>query len=266
MRIYVVTHKPVKLDQLKLDKCYLVIRVGVYSKETNTLLSDSTGDNIAEKNPNYCELTSQYWMWKNDKDSQIIGMCHYRRYFTMHPISVSPSFFLREKDIDTLMDTFDAIVPPNQSYCIGAYRKYLCCGFEKDLEITKEAISKLYPDYIPFYEKYFENSPAFRLGNMLIMKRAVFDSYCEWLFRILQYVEERTDLTGYSAQQARIYGYLSERLLNVWLFANKIKCKELRVVNTEEPHTPMYYVKEVLKTIKVYDKLKSLIFRVKFAK
>lgn len=266
MKIYVVTHKPVQLDNLGLDECYSVIRVGAYSKENNALLSDATGNNIAQKNPNYCELTAQYWIWKNDIKSKVIGMCHYRRYFTTHPISVNPKYFLKEKDIDTIMKFYEAIVPLNQSYCMGAYNKYLCCGFEKDLETTKEAIRDLYPDYIPYYEKHFENSPSFRLGNMIVMKRAVFDSYCEWLFNVLHYVEEHTDLTGYSVQEARIYGYLSERLLNVWLSANSIKCKALRIVNTEEPHTPVYYIKESLKAIRLYDLLKSLIFRIRFRK
>jgi len=96
------------------------------------------------------------------------------------------------------------------------------------------------------------------------MKREVFDAYCEWLFNILQYVEKRTDLSGYSAQEARIYGYLSERLLNVWLFANKVKCKSMRIVNTEEIHNVTYYGKEILKFIKIYDLIKSLIFRLQY--
>ena len=28
----------------------------------------------------YCELTTQYWAWKN-VDAEYIGFCHYRRYF-----------------------------------------------------------------------------------------------------------------------------------------------------------------------------------------
>ena len=26
---------------------------------------DNEGDNISEKNPDYCELTAQYWAWKH---------------------------------------------------------------------------------------------------------------------------------------------------------------------------------------------------------
>lgn len=261
MKIYVVTHKPVDLQSLSLDKCYSLIRVGPYSIQESALLSDATGDNIAEKNPNYCELTAQYWMWKNDNTSDVIGICHYRRYFSTHPLSVNPKYFLKERDVEKILEAYDAIVPFDQSYCIGAVRKYLCCGYEKDLKITKDAICELYPEYLAFYEKHFENSASFRLGNMVIMKRKFFDAYCEWLFNILQYVEKHTDLTGYTAQEARIYGYLSERLLNVWLSANKIRCKPMRIVNTEETHNGIYYAKEFLKEIKVYDTIKSAIFK-----
>ncbi|MDD7441233.1 MAG: DUF4422 domain-containing protein, partial [Sutterellaceae bacterium] len=43
------------------------------------IIGDDTGDNISRKNPNYCELTAQYWAWKNC-DSDYIGFMHYRRH------------------------------------------------------------------------------------------------------------------------------------------------------------------------------------------
>lgn len=260
--IYVVSHKPFDQKQYHLDPCYQVIRVGKYSKEENAVgISDATGENIAAKNPNYCELTAHYWIWKNDSKSDVKGLCHYRRYFTSAKVSANSKHILGEKDIDSLLQKYDAIIPLDQSYICGAYKKYLGCGFKKDLDITKEAIKTLTPEYLEYYEKDFENSASFCLGNMLIAKKEVFDAYSEWLFKILDYVEMHTDLTGYTTQEARIYGYISERLLKVWFNANHIKYTTMRVINTEDHHGVKFYAKEILKTGGIYDFIKKMIFK-----
>ncbi len=42
---------------------------------------DDSGENISEKNPQYCELTPQYWAWKNE-NFDFAGFFHYRRYLS----------------------------------------------------------------------------------------------------------------------------------------------------------------------------------------
>ena len=44
------------------------------------MLRDDDGENISKKRNEYCELTTQYWAWKNLK-ADYYGFCHYRRYF-----------------------------------------------------------------------------------------------------------------------------------------------------------------------------------------
>lgn len=264
INVYVVSHKPVDIKKYNLDPCYKIIRVGKYARDnTVSEISDCTGDNISEKNPNYCELTAQYWIWKNDKESDIKGMCHYRRFFTKKRVSVSSDYFLQEKDMQQIFEKYDAIVPLYQNFWYGAQKKYLYCGYEKDLQTTKEAIKTLYPEYLPYYVSCFEESAGFRIGNMIIAKKEIFDEYSKWLFDVLEYVEKHTDLSKYTDQQARIYGYISERLMHVWLSANNnIKCKSMRFVNTDEKHTVLYYIKEILKIGGIYDFIKGCIFSV----
>ena len=65
--------------------------------------------------------------------------------------------------------------------------------------------------------------------NMFVMRRDLFDQYCEWMFSILEEIENRVDISGYDAYEARIYGFVSEILLDVWIEANKINYKEQNV-------------------------------------
>ena len=59
----------------------LPIEVGadLRSKHIEGYIQDNSGDNISVKNKMYCELTAQYWAWKN-LDADYYGFFHYRRY------------------------------------------------------------------------------------------------------------------------------------------------------------------------------------------
>ena len=56
--------------------------------------------------------------------------------------------------------------------------------------------------------------------NMFIMKRDVFESYCNFMFNVLSKLEKHIDISKYSVQEARVYGYISELLMDVWLYTN----------------------------------------------
>lgn len=231
-RIYVVTHKKVKK---RLPKLYKYIQVGKsFSNEDYGYLSDDTGDNIALKNKNYCELTALYWIWKNVIDVDVVGICHYRRFFTKNYYSNSALSFITSRDIDKILKKYDVIVPQKEDWKEYTVREYYskCNGFDKDINTTREGILKMFPDYIQSFDVVMSSHKAFYF-NMFILKKELFDSYCEWLFAILNYVEEHTDISNYSKQEARIFGYISEILLNVWIEKNKLKYKELKVVNVE---------------------------------
>lgn len=263
IKVYVVQHKEVDLKKYRLDSCYQAIRVGAYAQEKSDLRADNTGDHISWKNPNYCELTALYWIWKNDREADIIGLCHYRRFFTKSILSVHPKNFLISSDIEKYMKKYDVIVAKKAFSYRGAYNAYLDCGHEKDLQITKEAISMLYPDYQISYENVFEKAAGNYPANMIITKKELFDNYCKWLFELLEYVETKTNLEKYSRQEARVFGYLAERLLGVWLDQNKLRVKEIRIINTECKKDILFYYIEFLKGIGLYQAIKKLIFMVK---
>ena len=60
----------------------------------------------------------------------------------------------------------------------------------------------------------------------------MFDEYCEWLFNILFEVENRTDISNYDSYNKRLYGFLSERLINIWVMQQNLKVKEYPVQMT----------------------------------
>ena len=258
--IYVVTHKTVDLAPLQLEKCYRLIRVGAYGGEKSALLSDREGESISEKNPNYCELTALYWMWKNDHTSDVVGLCHYRRFFTSAALSTSPQHILKEEQIQTILRKYDVIAARKEYSYRGAYQAYLDCGREKDLAATEAAIAELCPEYLPAFESEFKKSAGNYPANMMICSKERMDSYCSWLFSILEHVETHTSLEGYSAQEARIYGYLSERLLGVWLKTRNLRVKQLRVLNTEQKPA---VGRELCKAIGLEQAVKQQVFRIR---
>lgn len=65
------------------------------------------------------------------------------------------------------------------------------------------------------------------LFNMFIMKKMLFDQYCEWMFPILEELEASYDLKSMEPFQARLIGRVSERLLDVWINKNQLKYKEI---------------------------------------
>lgn len=60
------------------------------------------------------------------------------------------------------------------------------------------------------------------------MKRDAFDSYCEFIFGVLKDVESRVDIADYSVQEKRVFGYISELLMDVWLDTTKQKYTEVK--------------------------------------
>ena len=67
-----------------------------------------------------------------------------------------------------------------------------------------------------------------------VMRRDLFNQYCDWLFDVLFEVEKLLDISSYSANDARVFGFLSERLLDVWLETNHINYIEKPVIHTEK--------------------------------
>lgn len=53
------------------------------------------------------------------------------------------------------------------------------------------------------------------------------------MFDVLFKLEQQIDISDYDAYQSRVFGFISERLFNVWLVKNNISLVEVKVTNIE---------------------------------
>lgn len=234
IKILIATHKKYEMPK---EKCYLPIHVGSSGKKSIGYVSDDEGDNISEKNPYYCELTGLYWGWKNLK-CDYVGLAHYRRHFTKKSL-VSRLFsnkfdcILRDKEIESLLKKYDVILPKKRKYYIETlYSHYAHTHYAEHLDETRNIICKYYGDYIKDFDIVMKRTNA-HMFNMFIMKKELADEYCDWLFSILDKLEGKIDAEKYDSYQARLYGRVSELLLDVWLEHKKLKYKEISCMHME---------------------------------
>lgn len=263
IKILICCHKKSELPQ-NIDDVFLPIQVGATISDTDLGLQrddqvyGKTCDNISAKNKNYCELTALYWAWKNIKkvcpNIKYIGLNHYRRFFDFDKnssydlIEKSESeiheYKLNIKKIVKGLNENKIIIGNKKVYPYPLYLHYCKCHFSDDFKLLQDKVSEVFPNYKRSFNYVFEINNKLSPFNMFIMKYEDFVKYCEWLFKILFEVENKKSLDGYSPTQARIYGYMAERLLNVYIFHNKIKTKNYPVAcYVEKPQKKLNLLK-----------------------
>lgn len=215
VEIYAVTHKEIE----KIPKERILIGVGNNRNNRSVLFYDNTGENISEKNDSYCELTALYWIWKNS-NADIVGLEHYRRFFW------SNSLFRRTplsiKQMLSRLRKYDIIVAKGRTEGKSLYEHYKSNHIIDDLDKCIRIIDEKYPEYKESCKKVLE-SPNGCFYNMFVMKKQLADQYCEWLFDILFELEKEIDLSNRDAYQERVFGFLSERLFNIWIDKQNLK-------------------------------------------
>lgn len=222
--IMVACHKPCDI----YDKgIYTPIQVGkAISKYDLGFLGDDTGDNISAKNPSYCELTAQYWAWKNLK-CKYIGLCHYRRYFET---------VYTEHSLDAVFSRYDVILPKPIYYGIREtmLHKLRMNILPEDCAIFLLSIRKLYPEYEKSMLLYLSRNMDIPF-NMFVMRKEDFDKFCQWQFSILRECEKHVKPSPYSRYN-RIYGYFAEYLLPIYCLHNHWKIRYEPVVGMIGEH------------------------------
>lgn len=201
---------------------------------------DDAGINISEKNRSYCELTAQFWAWKN-VTADHYGFFHYRRY--LYPglrarrpyrlASTASSALLNRlgyRELEEMIGQYDLIAPMGEDMRVPVREHYANAQYhhKKDLDTVEEIIRQHYPEMTDAMERYLSGTVCY-FGNIYIMRREVFFDYCGWLFAVLEEFDRRSDTDGYGVQEKRVNGYLAERLFGIYYTWKRSELKTIEL-------------------------------------
>lgn len=251
MRIYTMTHKAFDVPP---DSLYVPLHVGRAKAQALGYQGDDTGDNISELNCYYSELTGFYWIWKNVKDLDYVGTCHYRRYLIDRQ-----GYFFNQCEYETLLKEYDLITTKRVVLNFSYHYGFSANHNGKILDETGEVIKEKYPDYYDTFIKLVNENETY-FGNIMVCKKALFDEYAEWLFSIFFEVQKRVDLTAEDDYHRRVFGFISEFLLYVFAAVKQLKVYECKVgmlgekAETRElkERLAQYFLKKDIQSAKEY--------------
>lgn len=256
IKLFVCCHQQVQVPKHPL---LLPIQVGAALSDTHFpgFLHDDSDGNISEKNRSYCELTAQYWAWKNVK-ADYYGFFHYRRYLYPGIRNKLPYRIEREADSKILTELgyggfaemicqYDLISPAGEDMYIPVREHYANAPHHRrrDIELMERIVQERCPEMSEAIDTYLSGTVCY-FGNIYIMRRQVFHHYCSWLFPLLEEFDRQTDLTGYSIQEQRVDGYLAERLFGIYLANQKNTLKTMGLPRVHFYSGREYYKRKIL--------------------
>jgi hypothetical protein len=218
--IYVMTHKAFTPPP---DPFYVPLQVGRKTAEKALpYCGDDTGENISEQNCYYSELTGMYWVWKNVK-SDVVGICHYRRYL----LDTNGAPFT-EAAVLSALEHYDVITTKNLQLNFPYEEGFASHHKPVYMETTAAVIRELYPEYADVFARLVREKHTY-FGNMMILKKELYDAYMDWLFTILFAVQKRVKVEEEDSYHRRIFGFISEFLQYVWITKNELSVMECMV-------------------------------------
>ena len=276
IQVYVM-HTPGKDDATVKSPIYQnIIGGGAFYDGTipEGWITDNSGDNISLKNRFYCELTAQYWAWKNST-AEYVGLCHYRRFLSLSGMEFETEdprgqvqarilddrtahyYHLDDtKAMERLISQYDLILPRKQNLAVmqtpigpqkTVYKHF--AGHDRmfmnksDLDVMLDLIKKHQPAYYEGAKKYL-NQNTFWGFNCFVMKKELLNEMCEFEFSILEEAEKVINTEKYNQQQSRYAGFLAEMLSCIFFdhiisTRKDLKVKEVQLIyfeNTQRQH------------------------------
>ena len=248
IKIFISYHK----ESQRIESEILTpIQVGAKKSKIDLQMQrDDEGIHISDKNDKYCELTAQYWAWKN-LDADYYGFMHYRRHLIFKDVPYEfddgrPVFRkkinrtyredigLEDNRIRRYMENADLVLPlPVDTSSWGAVCnevQFSCLDnlHAADFDMVCKTVTELYPDYSDAVQEFRTDHYSYWY-NMFVMKKEIFNHYCQWLFSILEVSETKIDFTNYNPQETRTLAFMAERLLSIYLIKLRRDRPDLKI-------------------------------------
>lgn len=281
IKIAVACHKE---SMLPSNRLYIPVQVGaaVASKKLN-MQHDDNGENISNKNSMYCELTAQYFAWKN-WEADYYGLCHYRRFLyfgkqsfptdnrkqiiaeILNETTCEKYGLNNEEEMRALIEANDCVVgkledvrnlPTPYGCKKTVYEHWIAHDraliMKTDLDAMLAIMKEKYPQIAKDAEEYLA-APYFLGYNCFVMKKELFFQLCEFEFDVLTELEARVNLSTYNQQLKRIYGFMGEILYSVYIYhlekQKKYKIAHIPVLYFNYTDAaPQFYVDDNIYTI-----------------
>lgn len=263
IKIIVACHKPSVLPDNPL---FFPVQVGsaIAARQLEGMAHDNQGENISSKNATYCELTAQYWAWKN-LQADYYGLCHYRRFLCFANVDAPKNvrnqfeagaideFNLQRfglenaEEMRAVIEANDVVVGELQQISKlytprgnqrTAYKHWTAHDRAlikvEDLEKMLDILDRVSPDVGKSTREYL-NGGKFVGFNCFVMKKELFHEMCSIEFKVLEELEKVVDLRTYCQQIKRIYGFMGEIISSGYVYHLE-KQKKYKV-----RHVPLVY-------------------------
>lgn len=143
----------------------------------------------------------------------------------------------------------DIILPKQIEFECDLRTQYSYWHNSFDYHCIKQIIHELSPEYDNSFNYIFEENNKMSLYCMFVSRYTVFDEYFKWLFPILFEAERRIDVSNYDSYQKRVFAFLAERLINVYVYHNKLNIS----------YKPIYFITNDIDKIKIVFLLKNYV-------
>lgn len=255
-----VSHR-IDLDSETIDNpLYVPVRCGaVYDKRENvTMLGDDTGDNISEKRNSFCELTVQYWAWKN-VNAEFYGLFDYKRYLSFSDKKYKTEYSIDpEKHNNHHNEIIEKFLDNNsiQKYCLdnekiienyiqnnhvlvaewcdlGRIANFRDKIFSLEnylltlenillapgtINNLKRIINDNYPQMSKYANDYLKGN-KYLSCNCFVMPKNIFNNYCKFFFDVLfKFEQTLEDVNTFNKNLMQTCAFVGKILLGIYIY------------------------------------------------